>query len=243
MHYNDGGFVMGSGGEGQSDKATFRVILASDSELPAGDNKIGGIELLDPNDNARKAKFDTKFKIPIVINVEHHEIHEGGRYTAFFHNDVTNIGEMTVIAFNIPAGTKRIHMVAIASVTSLTQFSIYESPSIDADEGTQKTPTNRDLNSSNQSILTSIETVPVANKITTMNEAQAAGANITKATEIWHEDIGQSGNPLSVAGGANRGQSEFILENGKQYAFILEALDNNDNHCNLILEWYEHTDA
>ncbi|MEE9119167.1 MAG: hypothetical protein V3U02_11340 [Calditrichia bacterium] len=202
--------------------------------------KGAAVTLFGPD--GRQAEFDNKFKIPIVIDSEHHEIHEGDRYTVFFENDVTNIGEMTVIAFNVPAGTKRIHMVILASVTSLTQLSLYESPSIDVDEGTQKNPVNRDLNSSNESILTSIETTPVENEVTTLDETQAAGANISKATELWHEDIGQSGNPLAVAGGLSRGQTEFILENGKQYAVILEALDNNDNHCNIILEWYEHTD-
>lgn len=200
------------------------------------------VKIVDPNNENRDASFDNKFQALIVTDIEHSEIHEGDRYTVFFHNDVTNIGEMTVIAFNVPAGSKRVHMIFLGSVTALAQASIYESPSIDVDEGTQKTPINRDLNSSNTSQLTSIETTPVANEVTTMDETQAAGANITKTTELWHEDIGQSGNPLTQSGGLNRGRSEFILENAKQYAFILEALDNNDNHHNIILEWYEHQD-
>lgn len=196
--------------------------------------------LYDPT--GRILKFDSKFKAAIVQEIAHSEIHEGQSFYTFFDNNMTNTGEMTVIAFNLPPGVKRMHVFFFASSTALTQVSLYESPSVDVDEGTQKDIQNRDFNSSNPSQLTSIETTPVANKVTLYDETQAAGANISKTTEKWHEDIGQSGNPATQSGGQNRGDKELILENGKQYAFIAESLDDNDNHVSLIVSWYEHTD-
>ena len=174
-----------------------------------------------------------------TIEFEHFEIHMGKSFTVSFDNDVTNTNEMSAIAFNVPDDVKKVHMIITASGTSLTQFNLYESPSIDVDEGTEKDIINRKFESVTTSILTSIETAPVANKVTTYNETQAANANITTTTEKWSETIGQSGNPISKSGGQSRGTSEFILYGGRQYVVVLKALDANDNHHNIILDWYE----
>jgi hypothetical protein len=86
-----------------------------------------------------------------------------------------------------------------------------------------------------------VEASPTANEVTTYNETQAASANITTTTQIYHEHLGASGNPVSALGGQTRGQTEFLLKQNTQYAIILQALDNNDNSHNIILNWYEHT--
>ena len=57
---------------------------------------------------------DTTFKEPRIdaathamtpVEYEHHEVHSGSAFTANYNNDVTNIGEMTVVAFNTPNTT------------------------------------------------------------------------------------------------------------------------------------------
>ena len=91
--------------------------------------------------------------------------------------------------------------------------------------------------------MTSIETTPVVDKVTTYDETQAVAANITKTVEIgFHEHIGQTGNPQTRSGGNKRAENEYILENGQQYIIVVESEDNNDNHHVLKLNFYEHTD-
>lgn len=175
-----------------------------------------------------------------TIEYEHNEVHGGSHYTCHFTNDCTNTGEMTVIAFNTANTTKWVHLVAVATATAQTNFGIYENTSIDVDEGTQLTIYNNNRNSSNTSGVTSIETVPVVNKATSFNEAQAAGANITTTTEIYSEHIGSNSGPRA-SGGNSRGSAEFVLEQNQQYAIILTSLNNDDNTHNLVLEWYELT--
>ncbi len=183
--------------------------------------------------------IDKKTNALITIRQAHHAIHDEQSFTTQFSNDVTNIGEMTVIALNAPAGPELIHMLVIASATAGASFLIVENPSIDVGEGTEKTPFNRFRPSIKTSTVTSIEAVPSADEVTTYNEVQANGANITTTTQIWHEDIGRTGSPVSSSAGGSRGQFEFVLKPETQYAFILIADDANDNTHNLILDWYE----
>jgi hypothetical protein len=84
-----------------------------------------------------------------------------------------------------------------------------------------------------------VETTPVANKATSFTVVQAAGANLTTTTEIYHEDIGVTGNPAVSAGGSSRGTSEWVLKQNTQYAVVVANDDANDNTHNLVLNWYE----
>ena len=189
------------------------------------------------------AIIDSKSNAFVDIDAEHHFVHDGKSYTVNYHNDVTNQNEQTVIGFNVPSGTNRVHMIIEASVTSVATISLYENPSIDNGEGTEINPFNRDRNSVNTSILQSVEASPTANEVTTYDETQAAGANITTTTEILHEHIGQTGNPQTKSGGMVRGRVEIILENNQQYAIVINADDANDNHHSITLNWYESVDS
>ncbi|MGW8161037.1 MAG: hypothetical protein ACWGN1_02195 [Desulfobulbales bacterium] len=177
----------------------------------------------------------------VMVDYAHHETHDGDHFSAHYNNDVTNTGEMTCIGFNTPNSTEQAHMIWSASASAAASFVVYRSPSIDVNEGTDLAVYNRNENSSNTSILTSVENPAVAGNITSYNETQAAGANITTTTTIYHEDIGRTGSPVSSQGGATRGSSEVILKSNTQYAICLVADDDNDNTHNIILDWYEHT--
>lgn len=174
-----------------------------------------------------------------IIDYEHHEVHEGDHFTAHYTNDVTNTNEMTVIGFT--TGTKPIHMVGIATASAAASFKLVSAPSIDVNEGTDLVAYNNNRSSATTTTLVSIEDPAVVGNLTSYNETQAASANITTTVTLFHEDIGQTGNPLSVSGGLSRGQSEWLLAASTQYCFILDADDDNDNTHNITLEWYEHT--
>lgn len=173
------------------------------------------------------------------VTNEHRKIHEGDSFTCHYDNTVTNVGEMTVIAFNTPDTTKWIHLVVEYSASAVAAAMLVEAPSTDVDEGTDLTIYNRNRNSPTASGVSTIETVPEVGKATSYNEAQAAGANITTTTQLSRRHIGAGMGPFG-SGGTKLQRDEFILAPNTQYAIILEALNNDDNVHNLDLSWYEN---
>lgn len=174
-----------------------------------------------------------------IIDYAHHEIHSGSSFTCHFNNDVTNIGEMTGIAFNTKDTTKWVHIICTAVATGAAYFSIYENADLDVDEGTDLTIYNRDRNSATASTVSSIETSPEEGKATSYTEAQLAGATLSTATEIMRKYIGTTGK--GGFGGEASHADEFILNSGVQYAFVLTSLTADDATHNITLDWYEHT--
>lgn len=174
-----------------------------------------------------------------TIEYEHHEIHAGSSFTCHFNNDVTNIGEMTGIAFNTPNTTKWIHVEVTAVATGPAYFALYEVADLDVDEGTDLAIYNRDRNSLSASTVTTIETTPEAGKATSYTEAQLAGATLSTATEIMRKYIGTAGK--AGIGGETRGTGEFILKQATQYCFVISSLTADNATHNITLDWYEHT--
>ena len=172
------------------------------------------------------------------IDYAHHEVHSGSSFACHFNNDVTNIGEMTAIAFNTPDTTKWPHLIIEAGSTGACYVALYENTSIDVDEGTQLTIYNRNRNSATAATILSIETVPVVNKATSFNEGQAAAANITVTTELARNYLG-AGEKKTVGGGA-RGSQEWVLDQANQYCVLMYSLTNDDATHNITLDWYEH---
>jgi len=196
------------------------------------------------DDEQDEVRIDGSFNSLIAIAVQHHEIHEGDAFSANYEQSVSDTGNQSVIAFNTPDTTKWIHMVMTGHVTSIARISVAEITSIDVDEGTQLTIYNRNRNSANESVVTSIETVPVANKATSYTAAQVAGANITETTRLDSVVIGSpgvGGSGSGSGGGSAGGRFEFILKQNTQYAFIIESLDDSDNTHTVDMNWYEHT--
>lgn len=190
--------------------------------------------------------FDKTNDSSKVTEHEETEIHNGNSFTVQFQGAVTNTNEQTVIGFTTPNTTRWFHLVAIGESTGVASFLIAEVTSIDPNEGTDAVVYNRNRNSSTTSLILSLtETTGVGavGKVTTMNETQAASANITTTTTIYHEDIGSAGSPITSSGGGTRGLSEFVLKQNTEYAIILNAEDASDQVHNIILDFYEHTDA
>ena len=174
-----------------------------------------------------------------TIEYEHHEIHAGSSFTCHFNNDVTAVGEQTGIAFNTPNTTKWIHLLITAVATGAAYIALYEVADLDVNEGTQLTIYNRDRNSGTLSTVTSIETVPVANKATSYTETQLAGATLSTATEVMRKYIGTLGK--GSIGGETRALGEFILKQNTQYCVVINSLTADDTVHNITLDFYEHT--
>ncbi len=196
---------------------------------------MSGIRFYDLNGKQVSGFVDNFFLT--MIEWAHKRVHDGKHFNVSFTNTCTNIGEQTVIALNTPA-TGQIHLTMTASITALATAFIYKDTSIDVDEGTEKTPQNRNQQSIITPTVSSIEASPSEGEVTTYDETQAANANITTATEILSRPLGAVSGPFPV-GGEARGQQEWILEANTQYAFVINSDDVNDNIHWISLDWYE----
>lgn len=177
-----------------------------------------------------------------ILDFEHEEIHAGDSFVCHYANEVTNTGEMTVIAFNTPDTARWIHIVVEYTATALARALLIEAPSMTVDQGAALVLFNRDRNSARASVVSSIETAPVVNRATSYNEVQAAAAGITinAANTVSEHHIGGGSGPHGTGGGQLQ-RDEYILAQNMQYAFILEALTDDTNIHNLHVSWYEHT--
>lgn len=172
-----------------------------------------------------------------VIPYEHKEIHSKDS----FHVDTTDTSmannDTLVVAFKTPAGTKRGHMVIGFHSKGMANIQMLEGPTWDNESGSL---------------------LPIYNRF----------REDAPDSSVLLEDAGQASftatnnlilNPASLAGGAaldtlytfasrnretggSRGIHEWVLEPDEQYAIVLTA-NEASNAGQLIVDWYEHTDA
>jgi len=230
------------------------------TSISAGDNNIGNVDVL--TINAVAPQFDDTDKMAVslygsdaaagdvalvvtdggaikTIDNDHYYQHEGGAFTAHIDNTVTNIGEMTVFAFNTPASGD-VHLWASGYSSHLADMYIYENTSIDVDEGVDLVPVNRRRTGTPATtVLSTIKTAPEVGKITYYLEAAAAAANITTTTVIDHAIIIAGAGPKSIGsvGGDSLG---YILANSQQYAIVLTAATADTATHTVRINWIEH---
>lgn len=191
--------------------------------------------LSDPNDATRLAEFDTLFSVPIVIDVGHHEVHEGDA----FITDVTDVtmgdNDTLMLAFKTMAGTKRAHMVVEFTTLVGGLLEIIEAPTWDVSTGAQNPIYNRKrLGSMTSSgLLESTTGSYVANNNVISNPTNFAGGTVI------HEIIAFGAK--NFFSGAGRDVAEFILKPETLYAYRFTA-EGASNMAQIVLNWYEHTD-
>ena len=169
-----------------------------------------------------------------VISYPHHEIHSGSSFSVSAEDvDLDEADELS-ISFTTGAGTKWLHMFAIAANSAACEFEILEAPTITLDTGTDLTPYNRNRNSETLSTMYSIKTVPVVNQAT-------RDATITNdGTVIWLETMGGYKNASASAGASSR--EEWVLAPATVYSFRITGIADN-GVASIGLHWYEHTDV
>lgn len=185
-----------------------------------------------------KAILTNPIGVLVSMDIKHWHMHSGRIFLAHIDNEVTNTGEMTVIAFNVPA-TGSFHLLTAAYSSHLAEINLYEDTSIDVDEGVDLTPTNRDRNCGIATTMSTIETAPEVGKVTSYNETQANTANITTTTNLAHDIIVGGVGPKSL-GGIGGDDFGFELGNSKQYAIVLTAGTNDTATHHLYVGWCEY---
>jgi hypothetical protein len=198
------------------------------SKLATTANQTNGAQktkvyLTDENGIESQMLGDTLYPgAPIMIDIDHHEVHCGDSYTATRSVDLTN-GASDTIIMNVPNNaTKRYHMVITCTTELEADYAIYEGASTVAD-GTAMTNFNRDRNSANTSTLAITHTPNTP----------------TGGTLIYSDHWGAG----RTAGGETRGQQEIILKNNTKYRVVITNSTANNNYVSWKFAHYVHPDA
>lgn len=167
----------------------------------------------------RQLEFDNLFKAALVMQTEHHGIHEGYHYT-ICDSVLLGLAGVLELVVTTPDTDEWTHL--IFDVNSLLGFTldIFEGSS-DVVDGTPVTPLNNNRNSVNTSSLTVLQDP----------------TSITDGTQI-----------LAFGGGNNQRSGildrndELILKRDEIYLFRLTSLSAN-NRISYCADWYEHIGA
>jgi len=198
------------------------------------------MQILDGSGTSRRVGVDNRNRLrtsTVSTPLAHHQLHEGELFTCHYENTVTNINEMSVIAFNTP-GDRDILLAIKAEVTGVAHLYLYENTSIDVGERTTLAVYKRNRDSTKSSRLSTIEATPIFGSVTRLDETQAASANITTTTELWQSYLG-SALKQAVETTTTRTANEWILAKNQQYAVIVKTDTDDDNVCNMVLNWQE----
>lgn len=190
---------------------------------------------------AQPLRLDRATNTIQTIDYAHHEIHAGSAFSCHYAQTApTGVGERTMIAFKTPDTTSWIHMFPFFSSTAASKATVYETANLALDQGTDLAIYNRDRNSSSTSGVTTIETAAETGEATSYTVAQEATASLSTITPVYEKYLGAAAAGADT-GGEVRSESELILKQNTQYAFVVENTTADDNTHNILLSWYEHT--
>ena len=156
-----------------------------------------------------------------VIDVLHHEIHEGTAFsTSFKTADDASLADNGTLIFALTTGAKAIHIISIGVVGGDAEIEILEEPTIT--DGTATTVYNRNRTSL---IVTTVTVV----RDPTVN---------TDGTLIDNQFI-PGGTGGMTLGGAFGPRSEWVFKPSTIYLFRLTNRSGNVQPASLAVGWYE----
>ena len=190
----------------------------------------------------RPVRIDASTHGLIAVDYAHHEIHGGKAFTAYYTiTTAATSGHRSGIYILTPA-TPGIHMVVEMSASHAADGSMHQAPTIAADIGTHGVAIfNRKLESTTASTVQDNASPRVANKVTTLTEAEIAGDGTwATGTIIRSVPLNSGGGPRPL-GGSARGSQEYILKPSTAYVFLLTNTAASANTHHILIDWYEHT--
>ena len=206
------------------------VLLSDDAEVifkgRTGDSTYQ-VPYLDPTTHILK-----------TIDITHEKVHEGMAFSCFYEQEVSDIGDMTIIAFRTgPA--KYIHLSAVTAFASTAAHAyILEAPKVDDNAGNSLTVFNR-----HRELLTASTVIDTSTDPDTIGQAtyftEVTSANVTGGTELTHAHL-QAGDKKTL-GGSSGDNQEWILAAQTLYAVVIESVTAEDNIHGIKLHWYELT--
>ena len=178
-----------------------------------------------------------------TIEYEHHQIHEGNSFHAYFNNTTAaTSGHRSGLYIKTPAISPLIHVIVQFSCSVAADMSICEAPTIAANTGSHGAVI---YNKYRDNIKTSgcfdNATVRAVNKHTTLNNDQIAGdGSWAVGTQIMNQPLVAEAGP-KPAGGTARAEQEWILKANTAYVFLITNTVATANVHHISLDWYEHT--
>ena len=178
----------------------------------------------------KNARLDASTEAQIIIDYEHHDLHEGSMYHV--HTSAAG-GSATkaTISFTTPNTAKWFHLVFFYRSNVEALFTMGEGATVTASSGTDYLARNRNRNIADTSTCISAGSAGGAKYVTTGGTVTNFGATV----DIDHFGSGQK------TGGADRANNEWVLKQNTTYAFEVES-QAATSEVGLALTWYEHTD-
>ena len=161
----------------------------------------------------------------IVIELEHHEIHEGKSYSVCISD--ASAASLSV-SFRTPE-TQEIHIVISYGTESASHLEIIEGTAITATTGTEEDIHNRDRNSTNVSTLLQNKSGAFVADSKVLIDATTAGGTVIAKHYNWVD---------KKVGAERRGIAERILKFDTQYEILLTS-DDGAKGLHIDLNWYE----
>ena len=176
-----------------------------------------------------------------VMEYEHHKIHNGDSFKIdLIDLTFTKNGEMGVIFTTSPTA-KQMHVIPLISITDKSTFDILEGPTIDVGNYPTNfyTPINRNRNSANASLVSSVRAAPNANEVSLVLDGNTTPIS-ADGINIHSEVIGGAKNKSASEG--VRGLAEYILKAGTTYYFRVVGDNSGTGGLGFSMElsWYEN---
>jgi len=194
---------------------------------------IREFELLDPDDNNRKQKFDSLFQAIYTMPVEHHEIHDAHSFMTGYADITLGLNATIIFAFKTPAGSKLLHMVVGFETLVKAHVDIIEAPGWSASTGSQNPVYNRNREDAGSSVILENTTGSfIASDNVILDPSSFTGGTIIDTLYAF--------GVKNKSSGSNRGIDEIVLAANTNYGVRLTS-DDGSNAAHLKLSWYEHT--
>lgn len=176
-------------------------------------------------DEARPFILDGISNQQVVIQSDHHEIHNGVSYKA---TDVVNVNSTTQKwMFETPGGTDYVHCIFDLAATGEAQYSITEGA--DRTTGTEIAAINRKRGGTAETSGSTVSRTPT-------------GGTTDGAVTLYTVRDGATGlGSASNIPGSSRGDNEWMLKPSTKYIIAVTTYDNI--YVTLRLSWYEHPNA
>lgn len=169
-------------------------------------------------------KADLSTRGQVIVDYEHHEIHDGG---SFFATDTAtlNDGNTRELLIETPNTTVWSHFCFLVTGSLETTVELFETST--KTTGTAMTEYNRNRNNGNSTTV-----------VITHTPGGAGDGNLIFKT-IFGNDAGPpAGGGL---GGQSRPEHEIVLGQNETYLIKITS-GTNANNITTLLSWYDHTD-
>ena len=169
-----------------------------------------------------------------AILYAHHEIHAGSSFASQAVDLTMSNTDTLVLAWKTPDTTKWGHFTMEFITNGDAHIELLEGPTWNNQSGSLNPIYNRNRNSANSSVFLedSGQAAFTATDNLILNPTGLAGGTAVDAKYTF-------GEKEKVQGGG-RGRQEWVLKQNTQYAAVVTS-DTDNNKCQNILNWYEHT--